>query len=149
MRTFVCFVLLGAAAPAFAQIEIEQAWSRATAPGATTAAGYMKIVNKSGAPDRLVGVRSPLASSVETHVTKKEGDIMKMRPVSGYDVPAGGSFRLKPGGAHLMFVGIRRPFKEGERIPATLRFEKAGDVKVDFEVLRTAPPTMAERMPMR
>ncbi len=144
MRTWLC-LLLFAATPALAQIEIEQPWSRATPPGATLAAGYLRIVNRGGAADRLLGVSSPLAASVETHVTTKEGDIMKMRPVSGYEIPAAGSFELKPGGAHLMFIGIKRPFREGDRVPATLRFEKAGEVKVQFAVMRSAP---AGAMPM-
>ena len=135
----VCLMSLGT--PAFPQnrIEIEKPWSRATPPGSTLAAGYMVLRNKAAAADRLVAVSSPAAARVETHVTTREGDIMKMRPTKGYDIPAGGSFELKPGGAHLMFVGIKRPFKEGDRIPALLRFEKAGEVKVEFEVLRSAP----------
>jgi copper(I)-binding protein len=94
----------------------------------------MIIRNKASAADRLVGASSPAAARVETHVTSKDGEVMRMREVKGYDVPAGGSFELKPGGAHLMFVDIRQPFKAGERIPATLRFEKAGEVRVEFRV---------------
>ncbi len=142
MKTIACFLLLAVAAPALAQVEIEQAWSRATPPGATLAAGYMKIENKGRVADRLLAVSSPLAARVETHVTMKEGDIMKMRPVKSYEIPAAGSFELKPGGAHLMFVGIKRPFKDGDRIPATLRFEKAGEVKAQFEVRSAAPTHM-------
>jgi len=126
---FLCFSL-----PAWAQIEIEKPWSRATTPGAKIAAGYMVIRNRSSAPDRLIGASSPLSARVETHVTVKDGEIMRMRQVQGYDVPAKGSFEAKPGGAHLMFVDIKRPFKEGERIPAILRFEKAGEIKVEFQV---------------
>jgi copper(I)-binding protein len=61
---------------------------------------------------------------------------MKMREVPGYDVPAKGEFELKPGGAHLMFVQIKRPFKEGEKIPVKLKFEKAGEVSAEFHVGR-------------
>jgi copper(I)-binding protein len=69
---------------------------------------------------------------------------VKMRQVQAYDVPANGSFELKPGGAHLMFVQVTRPFKEGDKIPVKLRFEKAGEVNVEFAVGRigdTAPPS--------
>ena len=138
MRFFLWAVLFSVSCPLIAQsaggIEIESSWSRATAPGARIAAGYLLIRNKSSAPDRLIGASSPLAASVETHVTVKDGEIMRMREVKGYDVPAQGSFEAKPGGAHLMFVDIKRPFKDGEKIPATLRFEKAGEVKVEFLV---------------
>jgi len=143
MRFFLLMVLFSVSCPLIAQsgsgIEIENPWSRATTPGAKIAAGYMVIRNKSAAPDRLIGASSPLAGRMETHVTVRDGEIMRMRQVKGYDVPAKGSFEAKPGGAHLMFIDIKRPFKEGERIPATLRFEKAGEVKVEFQVGREAP----------
>jgi copper(I)-binding protein len=73
---------------------------------------------------------------VELHVHVHEGGVMKMREVPGYDVPAQGSFELKPGGAHLMFMSIRQPFKEGEKVPVTLKFEKAGEVRAEFHVGR-------------
>ena len=133
MRTLLLLSLF-AVAPAWAQIEIEKPWTRATAPGAKVAAGYMIIRNKSASPDRLLSGASPAAARVETHVQLKEGEVMRMREVKGYEVPANGSFELKPGGAHLMFIDIKRAFKEGEMIPATLRFQRAGEVKVEFHV---------------
>ncbi len=135
--------LLFIAFSAQAQIEIQNPWARATAPGAKVGGGYMVIRNKASAPDRLVGASSPVAARVEMHVTVKEGDVMKMREVTGYGVPANGTFELRPGGAHLMFMEIRRPFKEGEMIPVKLRFEKAGEVSAEFHVGRlgdTKPP---------
>jgi periplasmic copper chaperone A len=122
-----------AAAPAWAQVTVENAWMRATPPGAKIAAGYLTIRN-AGAADRLLGVSSPVAERVETHVTVREGDILRMREVKGYDVPASGTLELKPGGSHLMFVNIKAPFKEGTSVPATLRFERAGEIKVEFQV---------------
>ncbi|HEV8094196.1 MAG TPA: copper chaperone PCu(A)C [Burkholderiales bacterium] len=139
----LAFALLLVATAADAQVEIDKAWARATAPGAPVAGGYMTIRNKGGAPDRLVGASSAAAARVELHVHIKEGEVMKMRQVSAYEVPAKGSFELKPGGAHLMFVQIARPFKEGDKIPVKLKFEKAGEVSVEFAVGRlgdTAPP---------
>lgn len=135
MRSIAALLLM-AAAPAFAQVAIDKPWARATAPGARVAAGYMVVHNKSAAADRLVAASSPAASRVETHVHIHEGGVMKMREVPGYDIPAGGAFELKPGGAHLMFMDIRRPFKEGEKVPVKLKFEKAGEVEVDFHVGR-------------
>ena len=142
MRTLLLCSLLAASAVQ-AQVEIDQPWARATAPAAAVAGGYMTIRNKSGAPDRLVGASSPAAARVELHVHIKDGNVMKMRQVSGYDVPANGSFELKPGGAHLMFLRIARPFKEGDKVPVKLRFEKAGEVSAEFHVGRlggSAPP---------
>ena len=123
-----------AAAPAMAQVSVENAWARATPPGAKIAAGYLTVRNQGATTDRLVSVSSPAAARVETHTTLQEGGMMRMREVKGYDVPAGGALELKPGGSHLMFVNIRAPFKEGESVPATLRFQKAGEVKVLFRV---------------
>jgi copper(I)-binding protein len=133
------YLLLAAAliaSPAAAQIKIENAWARATAPGSKIAAGYMVIHNGAAAPDRLIGATSPAAEWVQTHVTIKDGDVFRMREVKGYDIPAKGGFELKPGGAHLMFVNIKAPFKEGQSVPATLRFERAGEVKIEFRVGR-------------
>jgi len=139
----LAFALLLAATAAQAQVEVDKAWARATAPGAPVAGGYMTIRNKGSAPDRLVGASSSAAAKVELHVHIKDGEVVKMRPVQGYEIPAKGSFELKPGGAHLMFIQIARPFKEGDRIPVELRFEKAGEVSVEFAVGRlgdSAPP---------
>src|SRR5205823_7270698 len=130
------FLLALLASPALAQIEIENAWTRATPPGAETAAGYLTIRNRSSSPDHLLRAASPLAARVETHMHLHDGDVMRMRQVKGYDIPARGSLELKPGVAHLMFVDIKRPFKEGEKIPVTLRFERAGEMKVEFRVGR-------------
>jgi hypothetical protein len=139
----VALALLLVATAADAQVSIDKAWARATAPGAPVAGGYMTVRNKGAAPDRLVGASSAAAARVELHVHIKEGDVMKMRQVAAYEVPANGSFELKPGGAHLMFVQIARPFKEGDKIPVKLKFEKAGEVNAEFTVGRlgdSAPP---------
>ena len=135
MRAFVLLLAL-IASPALAQIKIEDAWSRATAPGAKIAAGYMTIKNAAKTPDKLLSASSPAAEKVETHVTVKEGDIFRMREVKGYDIPAGGSFELKPGGAHLMLVNVKAPLKEGDKVPLTLRFERAGQMKAELRVGR-------------
>ena len=124
------------ALPASAQVKIENAWARATAPGSKIAAGYMTIRNVAATPDRLLSASTPAAEKIETHVTIKDGEIFRMREVKSYDIPAGASFELKPGGAHLMFVNVKAPFKDGAKVPVTLQFEKAGELKVDFHVGR-------------
>jgi len=134
VKTWLSVLILFAAFPAQAQLQIEKPWTRATAPGASVAGGYMVIRNAGSAADRLVSASSPAAAKVELHVHVNDNGVMKMREVRGYDVPAKGSFELKPGGAHLMFMNIKRPFKEGERLPVTLRFEKAGEVNAEFQV---------------
>ena len=138
----LCSMLFAGAA--WSQVEVEQPWIRASAPGAKNAAGYMTIRNKSAQPDRLIGGSSPVAAKVETHVHIKDGEILRMREVKSYDIPAKGAFELKPGGAHLMLVDLKRPLKEGERIPLVLKFEKSGEVKVDFLVRPLAAPAPSE-----
>jgi copper(I)-binding protein len=137
--------LLLAAPPAWAQVSIDGPWARATAPGATVAGGYMAIRNAGADADRLVGASSPASARVELHVHLKEGEVMRMREVKSLDVPANGAFELKPGGAHLMFIGIRQPLKEGDRVPVTLKFERGGEVKVEFHVVPLTAGTGGHR----
>jgi copper(I)-binding protein len=121
------------ATPAWCQVTVENAWARATPPGAKLGAGYMTIRN-GGAADRLVSASSPAAEKVETHVTLKEGDVSRMRQVKAYDVPAKGKLELAPGGSHLMLVNIKAPLKEGDKVPLVLKFEKAGEVRTQLSV---------------
>jgi periplasmic copper chaperone A len=121
------------ALPAWAQVTVERPWTRATPPGAKVGAGFMTLKSK-GVADRVVGASSPAAGRVEMHVTIREGDVMKMREVKAFEVPAGGSFELKPGGAHLMLMDLKRPLKQGEKLPLTLKLEKGGELKVELSV---------------
>lgn len=137
MKSFVWLLaapLLAVAAPVLAQIHVDNAWSRATPPGAKIGAGYMTIRNDAASADRLVGASSPAAREVQPHVTVRDGDISRMREVKGYDIPAHGSFELAPGGAHLMLVDLKAPLEEGERVPLVLEFQHAGKVAVELQV---------------
>jgi len=125
--------LMFIALPAWAQVSVEKPWSRATPPGAKVGAGFMQLRN-AGAADRVVGASTPVAGRVEMHVTLREGDVMKMREVKSFEVPAGGSFELKPGGAHLMLMDLKRPLKKGEKVPLTLKLEKGGELKAELTV---------------
>jgi len=124
----------------FSQVEVENAWSRATAPGAKVGAGYLTIRNKSEKADKLLGASSSAAARVETHVMEMQGQVMRMREVKGYDVPAKGSFELKPGGPHLMLVDIKRQLKEGEKVPVVLRFQNAGEIRAELVVRALGAP---------
>ena len=115
-------------------IQVRHPWSRATPAGAKVAVGYMEIRNTGRGPDRLVSVSTPLAKRVEMHVTRQEGEVMKMREVKSFEIPARERYELRPGGAHLMLVDVARPLRKGERFPVTLRFERAGELQVEFEV---------------
>ncbi|ODA65998.1 hypothetical protein A7A08_03142 [Methyloligella halotolerans] len=115
-------------------LKIDRPWSRATPGGAEVGAGYLKIENKGEEADRLTGGSTPIADALEIHSMTMEGDMMKMRKLDGLDIPAGGSVALKPGGNHIMFIGLKEPIEKGKPFTATLTFEKAGEVEVEFNV---------------
>lgn len=116
-------------------LEIEHPWSRATPAGAKVAGGYFTIINNGSAPDRLVSISSDISDKAELHEMGVKDGVMTMRPVTGgLDVPAGGKVALAPGGYHLMFIGLKRQPKQGEKFAATLTFEKAGTVNIEFAV---------------
>jgi len=116
-------------------LDISNPWSRATPKGASVAAGYMTIKNNGSTPDRLVEGSSDVASKFEVHEMKMENGVAKMRPVKGLEIKPGETVELKPGGLHVMFVGLKKPLSAGEHFKATLVFEKAGPVSVDYDVL--------------
>ena len=138
MKRFSALVFFFWATSALSQVSVEKPWARPTPPSAKLGAGYLTVVN-AGAADRLVGAASPAAARVEMHVTVRDGEIMRMREVKEFSLPANGRLELKPAGAHLMFVELKRPFKQGEKIPVTLKFERAGEMKVELRVSRQAP----------
>jgi hypothetical protein len=112
-------------------IAIVKAWARATPPGARVGAAYVAIENRGAADDSLVGAASPAAHSVMLHETVEENGIAKMRPLDIVNVPADSMVEMQPGGMHMMLMGLSAPLKEGESVPLTLTFERAGTVTVD------------------
>jgi len=133
MRYWLMLLAL-AASPVCAQVSVEQPWSRATPPGAKIGVGFMQLRNSGFAAERIVGASSPLAGKVEMHVTTREGDVMKMREVTSFEIAAGGTFELKPGGAHLMLMSLRKPLQKGDRVPLTLKLESGGVLEVELPV---------------
>jgi hypothetical protein len=134
---------MAAAAPAMAaDIRITDAWCPPTPPGAPTAGGYLTIHDTSTKPDRLMGGSSPAAAQVQLHSMTMQGQIMRMRAVTGGLAIAGrGTASIQPGsGLHLMLIGLKRPLKLGEHVPVTLQFAKAGQVSADFVVRAEGAP---------
>ena len=115
-------------------LQVRHPWTRATPPGTTVAAGYLEIRNSGRQPDRVVGASTPAAERVEFHVQAREGDVLKMREVKDFPVPARQRLTLRPGGSHLMIIGLKQPLVKGGRVPLTLRFERAGELQVELEV---------------
>ena len=106
-------------------VTVSDPWGRATPQGAEVGAAYMTIANSGATPIRLIGGTSDVATSVEAHTMSMENGVMQMRPLTnGLEVPAHGSVTLKPGGDHLMLVGLKRQLKEGEEVMVTLDFDQ-------------------------
>jgi periplasmic copper chaperone A len=129
------------AAPAQAQevkagdLVISQAWSRATPGGAKIAGGYLTIENKGSMPDRLISGAGEVAGKVEIHEMAMNNGVMTMRSLDkGLPIEPGKTVKLAPGGYHLMLMDLKNPLKQGDKVPLTLKFEKAGEVKLALEV---------------
>jgi copper(I)-binding protein len=142
LKFFASAAVLGLlAAPAQAQevkagdLVITQPWSRATPGGAKIAGGFLTIENKGAAPDRLVSVAGDVAGRVEIHEMAMNNGVMTMRPLDkGLAIEPGKTVKLAPGGYHLMLMDLKNPLKQGDKVPLTLEFEKAGKVALLLDV---------------
>jgi copper(I)-binding protein len=113
-------------------VEIKDAWARATPGAAENGAAYLTLLSPAG--DRLTGVTSPIAEKAELHRMTNDGGIMRMRDVGAIDLPPGTPVTLKPGGLHIMMMGLKHPLQPGQSIPLTLQFDKAGAREVSVAV---------------
>ena len=143
VRSLSCAVAFAAllVAPAGAQdvkagdLVITQAWTRATPNGAKIGAGYFTIENKGAAADKLIGVTGDVSPRIEVHEMSMNNGVMKMRPVDGgVSIDPGKTVKLAPSGYHLMIMDLKSPLKQGDKLPLTLQFEKAGKVAVTLDV---------------
>jgi periplasmic copper chaperone A len=117
-------------------IHIAQPWSRATPKGATSGAGYMMITNRGATPDRVSCVSSDASAQCQIHSMTMEGGVMKMRPVEGgLEIKPGETVTLAPSGFHVMLVTLKHPLEAGQTVKATLKFDKAGTVDVEYPVM--------------
>jgi hypothetical protein len=129
------------AAPARAEevkagdLVITQAWSRATPGGAKVGGGYLTIENKGSTPDRLIGGSADVADKVQVHEMAMNDGVMTMRPLDkGLVIEPGKTVKLAPGGYHLMLLDLKSPLKQGDKLPVTLEFERAGKVSLSLDV---------------
>jgi hypothetical protein len=143
LRTFLTVLSAAAvmASPAIAHdytlgaLKIAHPWARATPKGAQVGGGYLSITNTGAAPDRLIGGATEVSKGFEIHEMSMDKGVMKMRLLpNGLEIKPGETVTLKPSGEHIMFTGLKAPLTKGEHVDATLKFEKAGEVKVFFLV---------------
>jgi copper(I)-binding protein len=137
MSKLSCFLaagllLCGAAAAQTGAVTVTNAWARATPGGAENGAAYLTI--ESPTADRLTGAETSVAGKAELHEMKMEGTIMKMRPLTAIDLPASQPVALKPGGVHIMLLGLKAPLLLGQSFRLTLHLEKAGAREVTVAV---------------
>jgi hypothetical protein len=103
--------------------------------GGANSAVYMVLANGGAAAERLVAAQADVSNAIEIHETKMEGDVMRMAQVEGgIEVPAGGQVELKPGGYHVMLIGLTRDLNVGDKFPVTLEFESGNTLAVEAEV---------------
>lgn len=117
-----------------AGIKVAHPWARATPGGAKVGAAYGEISAKDGASDVLIAATSPAADRVEIHTHSMDGGVMKMRKIDKLPIAGGKTVLLKPSGDHIMLFDLKKPLEEGERLPITLVFEKAGEIKIEATI---------------
>jgi periplasmic copper chaperone A len=116
-------------------IHISQPWARATPKGAASGAAYMTITNNGKTPDKVSCVSSDAAAECQIHSMTMNNGVMQMRPVEGgLEIKPGETVMLKPGGFHMMLVNLKHPLEQGNTMKATLKFDSAGTVDVDYPI---------------
>ena len=149
MKKVTLFLTAALAATAFAQdtkvgaITVAHPWARVTPGAVKTSAAFMMLDNK-GAADKLVSVSGDIAEAIQIHTMITDGTVMKMREIESIDIPANGKAELKPGGFHVMLIGLKDGLKEGAKFPLKLKFEKAGEVTVQVTVEKPPVPGQAD-----
>lgn len=122
-------------------MHISQPWARATPKGADDGAGYMTIANKGTTPDRVSCVSDDASAQCVIHSMTVEGGIMRMRPVKGgLEIKPGQTVTLNPGSYHIMFVDLKHPLVQGQTVKATLKFDQAGTVDVEYPIAGIGAP---------
>ena len=145
--TFLTWALAaGASALAHKGVHVEDAWARATPPGAKTGAAYFVITAHGGYTDRLVGVSSPVAAKAEFHTNVMEGGMMKMRRIEAVEVSGDAPAVFEPGGNHVMLMGLKGPLTEGDQFQMTLILEKLGAIETQVTVRAIGTTTMGHQM---
>ena len=140
-------VLLVAAAsaqdPKVGTISIGHPWARAT-PGAVKNSAAFMVFDNQGTADKLISVTGDIAKDIQIHSMITEAGVMKMREIKSLDIPANGKAELKPGGFHVMLIGLKDGLKEGATFPLKLKFEKAGEVTVQVTAEKPGAQDHAE-----
>lgn len=117
-------------------------YARAVPKGQPNSAAFMVLKNNSSEDRAVVSAHSNVSKVVELHTHKKEGGMMRMRQIDKIVIKANSETVLKPGGLHIMFIGLKQSFTAGEKVNLQLEFDNGEKVKV------TAPIKMVAGMQM-
>ena len=134
LLSLCCLPLTPVLAAEHSAIQIEEPWAPESPPASASGAAYMTLVNTGHEADRLLSASGDVAETVELHTHLIENNVMKMRKVEAIEVAPGEPTALKPGGLHVMLIGLKKPLVAGQTFPLTLRFEKSGTVDIRAKV---------------
>jgi periplasmic copper chaperone A len=116
-------------------MHISAPWARATPKGAASGAAYMTITNNGKTADKVSCVSSDASAECQIHSMTMDNGVMQMRPVEGgLEIKPGETVTLKPGGFHMMLLNLKHPLEQGNSLKATLKFDAAGTVDVDYPI---------------
>lgn len=121
-----------------ADIDIKDARVRAVPAGQVNSAAFMMLQNNSSENRLLVSASSNISKVVELHTHKKEGGMMRMRQVDSIAIKAGSKTVLKPGGLHIMFIGLNQGLKAGENVDLKLVFDNGSEIELKVPVKMVA-----------
>ena len=115
-----------------AQVKVDDPWVRATVAPQKATGAFMQLTSPKAA--KVVAASSPVAAMVEIHEMKMDDGVMKMRAVDALPLPAGQAVALKPGGYHVMLMGLKGQIKAGDAVPLTLTVEGEDGKRMAVEV---------------
>ncbi|WP_296810005.1 copper chaperone PCu(A)C [Thiocapsa sp.] len=119
-----------------AELSIDDPYARAVPPGQPNSAVFMSLENQTGTNQALVGAESAVSEIVELHTHVEEDGMMRMRRIEKIEVPAGETVTLKPGGLHVMLIGLKQPLEPDDAVDLTLIFEDGSRMPVQAPVRR-------------
>ena len=140
LSTAVCCALFSLSVASVAsglaaeQVDVIDPYARAMPPVVPNSGAFLTLKNSAAVPHRLVSASSPAAQTVELHTHINDNGVMRMRQVDGIDIPANGITELKPGGLHIMLIGLHEPLVPGSEITLELSYQDGSSEAVTAPV---------------
>lgn len=141
-RGLLLALVLPFASLAHGEVTAKDAWVRGTVPAQTATGAFMTFTSTAEA--KIVGVASPAAKSAEIHESMMHGGVNHMHEVESVALPAGKAVQFKPGGHHVMLMGLSKPLKPGDTVPLTFTIEEKGGKRTRLEVKAEVRPIGAK-----